>query len=80
MARKSFRWSAMLLARVGKGDYFAVGKLRLVDGQPYDGALAMPSLQSGCTGIDVQQPKLAVVFDFENMGMSADEQLGRTFH
>lgn len=58
-------------------DDLTIREAGAVDGEPDKGALLLPSLNAGSTRIDVQQAQGLVILYFENVGMAADEQLGR---
>jgi len=55
----------------------AVGEFRAVYGQSYECSVSVPPLYSSRAGVDVQQVEAFVVLYFQDVRMSADEQLGR---
>ncbi len=58
-------------------DDFHVLKILAVDGEADEGAAVVPALQTGCAGINVEALERAVVEDFEDVGVSGDEEVGR---
>ena len=57
--------------------HFAVFHVGAVDDETDEGADRMPSLAAGGTGVDMQAFYLIVIHDLEDMGVAADEELGR---
>ena len=54
-----------------------VAEVTAVYGEADKGSNLMPALQSCSAWIDMEQPKLFVVEDLEDMAVTGDEELGR---
>ena len=66
------------MGRMGtEGDDFEVLELAAVDGEADERAFLVPALNAGSTRVDVQQPEGLIVFYFQDMRMSGDEELRR---
>ena len=59
-------------------DDFEVTEVSCIDGETDERPYRMPSLQSCCPGVDVEQSKRFVVLHFQYVTMSRDEEFGRS--
>ncbi len=68
----------LFLGGLTEGDNLAVGELAFVDGDSHECALVLPSLFPGSSWVDVEEVQRLVVLDFEDVRMSADEEMWRS--
>ena len=61
----------------GQRHHLAVGEAAALHGEPHQRALPLPALQSGGSGVYVEQAQRAVVLYLQYVRVSADEQLRR---
>ena len=69
-------WRGVVAVAAKRYD-LAVFKLFAVNGKPYQRAVFVPSLHTGCPGVDVEQVESLVKLHLQYMAVPADEELRR---
>lgn len=77
-----FAWSGHSSRRAGATfaqlDHFEVAQAGVVHGEAHEGAHAVPPLQAGGAGVDVEQAERAVVLHLQDVRVARDEEPGRS--
>ena len=61
------------LSALSQFDDLAIFHVVSVDGDSHESPFQLPSLQARCSRVDVEQAKLAVIFDTQYVGVPRDE-------